>query len=56
MVQWTTFGVMKFIFLPPKCDSNYHFVLYIMEFLNGTHFEIIDFNMYVMKLIDMENA
>jgi hypothetical protein len=25
-----------------------------MELLNGTHFEIIDFNIYVMKLIGMK--
>ncbi len=26
-----------------------------MELLNGTHFEIIEFNIYVMKLIGMQN-
>ncbi len=55
MVGWTNFGVMQSIFLPLKCDSNYYIVLYIMELLNGTHFEIIDFNIYVMKLIGMQN-
>jgi hypothetical protein len=42
-------------FSTPKCGSNYYIVLYIMELLNGTHFEIINFNIYVMKLIGMQN-
>ncbi len=41
MVGWTNFGVTQSIFLPPKCDSNHYIILYIMELLNGTHFEII---------------
>jgi hypothetical protein len=54
IVQWTNFGKTQFTFLPPKCGSNYHvFVHY--GILNGTHFEIINFNMFVVKLIDMEN-
>jgi hypothetical protein len=53
IVGWTNFGVTQSIFLPPKCGSNYYVVLYIMELLNGTHFEIIKFNTYVMKLIGM---
>jgi hypothetical protein len=55
MVGWTNFGVTQSIFLPPKCGSNYYIVLYIMELLNGTHFEIIKFNIYVMRLIGMQN-
>jgi hypothetical protein len=55
MVRWTNLGVMQSIFLPPKCDSSYYIVLYIMELLNGTHFENLDFNIYVMKLIGMQN-
>ncbi len=43
------------IFLPPKCGFDYYIVLYIMELLNGTRFEIINFNIYVMKLIGMKN-
>jgi len=39
MVGWTNFGLTQSIFLPPKCGSNYYIVLYIMELLNGTHFE-----------------
>jgi hypothetical protein len=54
MVGWTIFGITQSIFLQPKCGSNYYIVLYIMELLNGTHFEIIDFNIYVMKLIGMK--
>jgi len=50
MVQWTNFGVTQFTFLPPKCGFNYHILK------NGTHFEIIDFNMYIMRLINMENT
>jgi hypothetical protein len=55
MVGWTNFGVMQSIFLLFKCGSNYYIFLYIMELLNGTHFEIIDFNIDVMKLIAMKN-
>jgi hypothetical protein len=55
MVGWTIFGIMQSIFLPPKCGSNYYIVLYIMELLNSTNFEIINFNVYVMKLIGMQN-
>jgi hypothetical protein len=55
MVRRTNLGIMQSIFLPPKCDSSYYIVLYIMELLNGTHFKIIDFNIYVMKLISMQN-
>jgi hypothetical protein len=55
IVGWTNFGVTQSIFLPPKCGSNYYIVLYIMQLLNGTHFEIIDFNIYVMKFIGMQN-
>jgi hypothetical protein len=28
-----------------------HVVLYILELQNGTHFEILDFNMYIMQSI-----
>jgi hypothetical protein len=45
MVGWTNFGVTQSIFLPSKCGYNYYIVLNIMELLNGTHFEIINFNM-----------
>jgi hypothetical protein len=55
MVGWTNFGITQSIFLPPKCGSTYYIVLYIMGLLNGTHFEIINFNIYVMKLIGMQN-
>jgi hypothetical protein len=55
MVGWTNLGVMQSIFLPPKCDFSYYIVLSIMELLNGTHFEIMGFNIYVMKLISMQN-
>jgi hypothetical protein len=55
MVRWTNFEVMQSIFLPLKCGSNCYIVLYIMEFKNGTCFEIIEFNIYVMKLISMQN-
>jgi hypothetical protein len=55
MVGWTNFGVMQSIFLPLKCGSNYYIVMYIMDLLNGIHFEIINFNIYVMKLIGMQN-
>jgi hypothetical protein len=55
MVGWTKFGVTQSNFLPPKCDSNHYIVLYIMELLNGTRFEIINFNIYIMKLIGMNN-
>jgi hypothetical protein len=55
MVGWTNFGVTQSIFLPPKCGFNYYIILYIMELLNGTHFEIIKFNIYVMRLIGMQN-
>jgi hypothetical protein len=51
MVGWTNFGVTQSIFLPPKFN---YIILYIMELLNGTHFEIINFNIYVMKLISMK--
>ncbi len=53
MVGWTNFEVAHSIILPPKCGSNYYIVLYIMELLNEIHFGIIDFNIYVMKLIGM---
>jgi hypothetical protein len=46
---------MQSIFLSPECGFNYSIVLYIVELLNETHFEIIDFNIYVMKLISMKN-
>jgi hypothetical protein len=52
MVGWTNFGVTQLIFLPPKFN---YIVLYIMELLNGTHFQITNFNIYVMKLISMKN-
>jgi hypothetical protein len=55
MVGWTNFGVIQSIFLPFKCGSDYYIILYTMELLNGTHFEIIDFNIYAMKLIGMQN-
>jgi hypothetical protein len=55
MVRWTNFAIMWSIFLPAKCGSNYYIVLYIMELLNGTHLEIIGFNIYVIKLIGMQN-
>jgi hypothetical protein len=51
MVGWTNLGVMQSIFLPSKCDFSYYIVLYNMELLNGTHFEIIDYNIYVMKSV-----
>jgi len=54
MVGWTYFGTMQSIFLPLKCGFNCYIILYIMELLNGTCFEIIDFNIYVMKLISMQ--
>jgi hypothetical protein len=55
MVKWINFGIMQSIFLQPKCGSNYYIVLYIMELLNGTHFEIINFNIYLLKLIGTQN-
>jgi hypothetical protein len=53
IVGWTNFGIMQSIFLSSKCDSNYNIFLYIMELLNGIHFEIMYLNNYVMKLIGM---
>jgi hypothetical protein len=55
MVGWTDLKVTQSNFLPPKCDSSYLYSLYIMELLNGTHFELINFNICVMKLIGMQN-
>jgi hypothetical protein len=55
IVRWTNFGIMKSIFLLFKCGYNCYIVLYIMELLNGTCSEIINFNIYVMKLIGMQN-
>jgi hypothetical protein len=52
---WTNFGITTSISLLPKRGSNYYIVLYIMELLNGTHFEIIKLNIYVMKLIGVQN-
>jgi hypothetical protein len=52
IIGWTNFGVTQYIFLPPKFN---YIVLYIMELWNGIHFEIIEFNIYVMKLIGMQN-
>jgi hypothetical protein len=31
-----------------------HIILHILEVFNGTHFEVMDFNMYIMKLIGMK--
>jgi len=56
MVGWTKFRLMQSIFLPPKCGSNHYIVLSIIQLLNETHFEITDFNIYVMKLIGMQNV
>jgi len=56
MVGWTNFGVTHSIFLLPRCESYDHIFLYILELFNGTHFEVIDFNMYIMKLINMKNT
>jgi hypothetical protein len=56
MVGWTNFGVTQSIFLLPRCDSYDHIFLYILELFNGTHFEVMDFNMYIMKLINMKNT
>ncbi len=41
-------------FLLPRCHSNCHIVLYIMKLLNETHFEVIDFTIYIMQLIGMK--
>jgi hypothetical protein len=45
------FGTTQFIFLVLRCDYDCHIVLYILELQNGTHFEILDFNMYIMQSI-----
>jgi hypothetical protein len=56
MVRWTTFGITYSIFLLPRYDSYDHIFLYILELFNGTHFELMDFNMYITKLISMKNT
>jgi hypothetical protein len=54
MVGWTNFGVTQSTFLLPRCDSYDHILLYILELFNGTHSKVMDFNMYIMKLIGMK--
>jgi hypothetical protein len=54
MVGWTNFGITLSILLLPKCDSYDHILLYILELFNGTHFEVMNFNMYIMKLIGVK--
>ncbi len=56
MVGWTNFGITQSTFLLLKCDYYDQFFLYILELINGTHFEIMDLNMYIMKLIGMKNT
>jgi len=52
MVGWTNFGVTQSNFLLTWCDSYVHTILYILELFNGTHFEIMNLNRYIMKLIE----
>ncbi len=54
MVGWTNFGITQSTFLLPKCDSYDHILLYILYLFNGTHYEVMNFNMYIMKLISMK--
>jgi hypothetical protein len=56
MIGWTNLEVTKFTFLLHMCGSNCHIVLNILELLNGMHFEVIRFNMYIMQLISMQNS
>jgi hypothetical protein len=56
MVGWTNLEITQFTFLLHMCDCNCHIVLNILESLNGMHFEVIGFNMYIMQLISMQNS
>jgi hypothetical protein len=56
MVGWTNFGITQSTLLLPRCDSYDHILLYILELINGTHFEIMGFNMYIMKSIGMKST
>jgi len=56
MVGWTNFGVTRSTFLLPINDFYDHILLHILELFNGTHFEVMDFNMYIMKFIGMRNT
>jgi hypothetical protein len=55
MIGGINFGVTKSAFLALKCDSNYHIIFVHYEIVNGTHFEIINVNMYLMELIGIKN-
>jgi hypothetical protein len=56
MVGLTNLEIKQFIFLLLRCDSNCHIVLYILELQNGTHFEVLGFNMYIMQLIGVKHS
>lgn len=56
MVGWTNLEITQFTFLLHMCDCNCHTVLNILESLNGMHFEVIGFKMYIMQLISMQNS
>ncbi len=56
MVGRTNLEVTQLIFILHMCDYNCHIVLKILELLNGMHFKVIGFNVYIMQLISMQNS
>jgi hypothetical protein len=60
---WFTSGKWMEALHEEQCSLFYHLnviiiitFLYIMELSNKIHFEVIDFNMYIMQLIGMKNS